>query len=384
MKLNNNNIKKIYNNEIINHDLNTLFIQDAITGTEYILKQIYRGRNTGFNTERTIYEKREKRIQNVNKCISDGFVTKRLLKEKGSYKLIKSVQRCNNRLCSNCNQIFQKRNRSVLRKVVKTYRECRFMTINFKNVEHLNKDYVKKCSRQFNLMKKYLNRFSIKKNLLKILKKLLDENHINQDRYDNLNKYYKSYKDKDRVFTLGNYINVMEIKYSKEKGWNLHYHILFEGSYIPVEVGREALKRASKSESYYVDIRYISEERVKNKVKAVNYITKYITKMNYHSEDLSLMMEFYKSTDRMRFIKIHNTNEEVKSIVAKGNAQFEDFFVYLVYNTDKEKIEIIAQIDMYMEQMEFWGMYNYNFRDSLEENVFKYANKDMMLLANGV
>jgi len=92
-------------------------------------------------------------------------------------------------------------------------------------------------------------------------------------------------------YELKRYIKAMEIKKISDDEYRFHYHIVYDGSFIPQDVLSDKWKKHSKG-SFVVDIR-----KVYNKHHAVFYICKYIAK----SVDYDIPIKKYVRIRKMRF-----------------------------------------------------------------------------------
>jgi transposase-like protein len=258
----------LYNNNIINK---TQLVPNAITVTskeEALVRMLYP----------------ERRAESVLRCLNEGYQDEILLRRKDAEILINQRIGCNSPVCPVCTELKRKVTRKKLMSVVSQYKEPRFLTLSFKNTFDLSRDYLLSLSKQFHRFKFYLKR---------------------------------------KGYVLGNYIAILEIKKTKSHGWNPHYHIIYDSTYIPKRAFSQVLKLATKGESYIIDVRSMSKgDRVRNRVSAMYYVTKYISKMNYRSDDFTDMITFYDSIKNIRFTKVYG----IKPLKKEG--------LYIIYKRE--------------------------------------------------
>lgn len=280
---------------MIRNNKNTLLVQYALSGTNPLLE---------------FYYDSEKRIESVRECIKTGYYNKELIKIGNSEDLVMVRLGCNSPLCPHCIEKRKRKSRAKLRLILSRFIQPRFMTLGFKNVQNMDKMKLRECSMQFNLFKKYLKR---------------------------------------KKYTLGAYISVLEIKYNKDSGWNIHYHILYDGDYIPRDEAIKIFKQVTQGASWYIDIRLMGRsDRVRSKNKAMNYVTKYLSKMSFIDEDFRIMSEFYESTRRMRFLKIHGIKYKK---MEKNNKLYRNYLYDKGFNY-LEIEEHISEIQAFLNKFE--------------------------------
>lgn len=307
-----------YNN--IN-DYNTPLAQYAITGTNSLIDFLYTS---------------EKRMENIRQCIQDGSYDSILLKEKEGDLLYNKRIGCNSPLCPFCVEKRKRDSRRKFREAVSDFKFPRFMTIGFRNVPDLTREYLKRTAVEFNTFKRYIKR---------------------------------------RGYNLGAYIAVMEIKHTVAKGWNMHYHVIYDGEYIPWKEAGKELKKATKGDSWYVNIQCMAKgDLIRSKMKALNYVTKYISKMYFETESRNIALEYYEATRKIRFIKTYGID------VIKEESKYTLYQKFLMDSGHDylEVKQIICEIQVFIEKFD---LDKYDPTKTPEENFFMYA-EDKHVLEN--
>lgn len=330
--------KNIYNNLDINKDNeNTLFTQYATNGTRVLLKVLHGN---------------QERIKAVQECMTKGYNQHKLFRRVGTHEISNIHLGCNYKFCPNCREYRRKFLRRELKEYVMQFQQPRFMTVSFKSQTKLTKDFIKKSAQEFNITRKLLKR---------------------------------------KNYNFGNYLNIQEIKYNKkgsqiydrrnknllgyhkENNWNLHYHIIYDGDYIPVKLARQLFEQSTKGESWYINVDYISKESIHNKAKALNYVTKYISKMDLDVDDYDKMIEYYNATYGIRFLKTYGF-----AILKKCKYQL--FRKYLEnlpdYRNDYLKIiEFESEIRQFMH---YFGCLLYDLTMTEEENFLMHSDTNIL------
>lgn len=144
---------------------------------------------------------------------------------------------CDTRICPRCNRRRFKRLLKRYSPILSAMMHPRFMTLTLKNPEFLLKDSFQEFRRLWNLLRRH--------------------------------KYY-------RVRILGG-IYAMEVTFT-ENGWNLHMHILYDGSFIPQDKLSKDWK--SLTGSHIVDIRQAKKNTV---CEIIGYSTKNVKLPNVHA-----------------------------------------------------------------------------------------------------
>lgn len=297
----------------------------------------------------------ESRVSSIQRCLKYGYV-----KHEGFVK--NNINHffecgCNSRLCPHCVEKMKKQYRRALRTVISSYKQPRFLTVGFRNTPDLTKDYLKKCSYQFNRFVRNIKR-----------------------------KSRQLEKQGQRAILLGDYICVLEIKFHKkgalikdkktgkpigiyqDNNWNVHYHIIFDGTFLPQKIASDILKKTTKGESQYVDIRYISREKIRSKMKALNYVTKYLSKMHTDTLDYKHSIEYYNAINKIRFVKICGKKPDPK--LPSG---FQRLFPILL-NKIKDVSDALSREHELSETMQELGIKRLRF-DDLDSSYFDpYSN----------
>lgn len=286
------------------------------------------------------------RAADVRTCMRQGYVNHWLMKEKKGNKVKRVKVGCSSRLCSHCAEVRKRDLRERLKEIVLTYKDPRFLTIGFKNVGELEKAHIKRCAADFNYM-------------LKLLK---SRNKTRQ-------------KAGKQPYTLGRYINVMEIEHSKEKGYNIHYHILYDGTFIPQKLLVSLFKKATQGESYYVYIKAMPRNvSVRDRIKALYYITKYISKSDTSRYPAHVAIQIIKGTKRCRFVKV--VGDPLPKIEATHTPLRHFLTITPLTSLDSRdaKEEFLARLDMKMQD---FGAREWDLELHDTENFFLYAAKQI-------
>jgi hypothetical protein len=118
-------------------------------------------------------------------------------------------------------------------------------------------------------------------------------------------------------------VNVLEVKFHK-KGeqilrrsdgavigeyeydqWNVHYHILFDGDFIPQGIAQDQFSKATGGESFYTYIKACAiNEPVRYKKSALTYVLKYLGKVEGVNNDPRVLAQFYEATKGLRFYNV--------------------------------------------------------------------------------
>ena len=170
------------------------------------------------------------------------------------------LNNCKSKLCDNCSH---SRSICFVKKYsdfVNSFRKPRFITLTKKNVDIISCSVIKKLRNNFNALKRRLKRngFSLKKG-----------------------------------------IEVLEITH-KGKGFHVHLHILYDGSYIPQSLLSDMWFAITK-DSKIVDVRY-----VRNPNSSLRYISKYIVKGNAIN-NMYRLVEYFIATKNVRLIQTFGT-----------------------------------------------------------------------------
>jgi len=349
-KYNNNNISNNKNNissftSLVQYALSAKFQKSY--STEILLKAL------GYSQQRQ---------ESIQLCMEQGFVKKDLYRTLQKDTVLNLEFGCNSRVCPHCANQRQKKYRRELKEIVSQYEgACRFLTIGMIEVQHLTKDYIKRCNRAIS-------------RTMDIIRKL--KNPFTKQKY-----------------SFGNYVNVMEIKHHKagdvkknKKGqvfghydadsWNIHYHIVYEGDYIPQKLLAEKLRKQTKAfpegVSSYVFINYIQKDSIRNKFKAMNYIAKYISKMDFELSDYSLTLEYLTATKRVNFVKISGIKS---SKTANKFIRLVDFYVY----SGKDYWDVKERVTEIGTLFDKCQLSQFSLSQSDYENYIQFASDDIFI-----
>lgn len=384
------NNKKKYSNS-------SLFTQVAISGTkedyenDVLLNSVISSKDE---------ETKERRVKNIKECQVSGYVSKRLLKEKDAEMLLNMRIGCNHRLCPYCNELRRRVYKGKLWSVVQQYKKPRFMTVSFKEVNELSQDYLKKCSKDFNLLQKYLKRGLHIKQGISLLNQAQKDGFVSDAIYKYMMYQYKN--NKYISYSLGNYINILEIEFhakgeEKERyrtlesgkrikyptgeyydhdSWNVHFHLIWDGDFVQTFVLRHFLSKITKGKSFYVDTQKIRmSERINEISRALSYVTKYLSKMSCDLEQLDHKIMYYKQTKNIRFVKISG----IKPLRSLNDKQYTLFTKYLTDQLGwdwEDAYSYAADIESFMNENE---LQSYNLEWSREENFFEYASSQRII-----
>ena len=200
-----------------------------------------------------------------------------------------TLKKCNSRLCPFCQATRRKRVYHQLADIFKTYQRLRFLTLGFANVPTLSKGYFLRCQGQFRALKRELQK---------------------------------------RGYHFGTYVNVLEVKFhargepitSRKSGevlgeylrdeWNVHYHVLFDGDYIPQGILSDLLLKVTGGESFYTYIKAPNNDTIHSSGAALHYVLKYLGKVQVNSYTPSVLATFYQATEKVRFYNISLTRQD--------------------------------------------------------------------------
>lgn len=381
MKL--SNLQDIKYNTSINTTTNTLFTQYAITSTNlyFLLNRL---------TKSVDSEAKEKRITNILHCSQGGKFYRLYLDSKfNEWELVRVEQGCNSRVCPTCMEKYKSKIRRTMRLNLDSFDSVRFLTPSFQSTTQLTKNYIKQCSSDFSRLREYLARTNTVGKYRKVLHKLFKLGRISEVRYNNVLNHYTTYPSSTKLNLIKRYIIVLEIKYNKEgtlilneygkeigkhKGnnWNLHYHMIYDGEYIPRELLSYNLERVTRGESFFIGIKYISPYSVRSKEKALNYITKYLSKISFKSDDYEVMLEYYSAIEKIRFYKTLGVK---MTRLPYFYIPFREWLLNMYTDTDIINEKVIS----FHLEMEKFKLSRINLELSIEENVMRYSENEVIL-----
>lgn len=352
-------------------DGNTLLVPIASSGTSKVLDAVIRSRKKKSwykLSESEQAERKVRRINEIERCMHHGCLSKGLIRKKKTSVLNRCNPGCHSRMCAHCVESRRVKYRFQLQRIVEQYADPRMITVGFSNVSRLTKSYLKRCSLEFNQWRKNIKRLS-----------------------------RSGEKKGDRPFYIESYVSILEIKfnakgsaiyhtdwkrrkkiagYYAEDNWNVHFHMIYDGTFIPHAKAVKALVQATRGGSRYVWFDDISPKRnvVRNRAKALWYITKYVSKMVFSTSNVDRAIEYYKATFTIRFVRIWGVKAE------KEEGKYELYTKTLV-NQGFSYLDALLIEHETLEVMEFWGAKQWDYELPEEENVFLYAHKEMQLLA---
>jgi hypothetical protein len=283
----------INNQYILNNDYynNTLLVQDAISRIFFAIEE-----KKETEPDFSFIQRIENKAQRVIQCTQNEKVADELFFEldaqTGTPKSINRFQLvCNSRLCPHCSRRNQRRNLFKIYKEIQEYQTPRFITVGFRAVHTLTKTYIKQISKlHYNFMKelrvkrKWHQKFDLGRfvSVMEIVR-----HYEGEPKYDSETKEIISYYKKDQ--------------------WYIHFHTIFDGDYLPNKKENDYLiteifKRITKGEGNYVYIKKITN-KVRDRGKASNYISKYLSKGYEQYPLMKDRIEFFKATRKIRFVR---------------------------------------------------------------------------------
>jgi len=161
-----------------------------------------------------------------------------------------------------------------------------------------SKCYVRICpvcklARQIRLVSKYSHYVNVMESprfMTLTMRKPYDLSKINKKRMDTA--FQELFRElRGNGYEITKYIKAMELKKVEGNKYMFHYHIIYDGSFIPQNVLSDKWKKHSKG-SFIVDIR-----KVYNRNHALFYISKYIAK----AVDYDISIPQYVRIRKMRF-----------------------------------------------------------------------------------
>lgn len=190
---------------------------------------------------------------------------------------------CHNKLCYTCNAIKRWTSMDRYRPYVATFKQPRFMTLTFKNVIQITEEYIRKADNHYKNLKKTLRR---------------------------------------RGYRIERGIMVIECT-EKGNGFHYHFHILYDGSYIPQQVIAKEWERIT-GDSKVVDIRSVKKqyEKYQKYCYAHNirpktlpdYMLSYILQYFYKKNTFSTIeneLTWYKLTKGKRIINMIGSDKKI-------------------------------------------------------------------------
>lgn len=182
---------------------------------------------------------------------------------------------CRDRLCWICNKIKKKKYLKKYRSYIATFKDPKFLTLTVKNVHEIGRSYVDKIQKNFTALKRRIKRAG---------------------------------------YTLEKGIVVRECTHSLEKGYHLHYHILFDGTNIPWKFIRDSwleitggsyiVKIKSVKNNYKKYLMWMQAKRLIPKdflTYQVDYILDYYYKKNTF-ESMEALFKWYRITKNMNLV----------------------------------------------------------------------------------
>lgn len=307
-----------------------------------------------FNYERY----REKRIDQILKCSEQGHIKYMLISKKGEYTVKKVKITCNSRVCRKCMLKLQNIKKSLISSIIVKYRKPTLATFSPKNYETLSNEDIKKEIRVFARTREYIRRGDN----IKTGKKYVFDNSV----YVMEIKFHRKGERKYRYEKVHGQINKVYYGVYKEDSWNIHFHMIYDGDYIPKKFAINCFKKASGNRSYNVDLRYLY-----NVKDIVSYISKYISKINFQNEDIHLVKKYYKETRKIKFISIYGYRPEKISEYEQiyNNLRYSHLNYYDLVTLEYELLGCMILYDINTYELEL----------SAEENFFKYSKTNRIL-----
>lgn len=169
---------------------------------------------------------------------------------------------CGHKVCGRCAGVQRWKKVEELWPMVKTFKDPKFLTLTFKNREHLTAEWRRET---FAIFRKFLK-----------------------------NRYVAEH--------LSGGVWCWEVTYNKKtKTWHPHFHIIFDGKYVP-KADLKAIWFELTGDSYIIKIQDIQGHGDEGKLGALRETVKYITKAVAFAEDEDLLTEFLAATKNMRRI----------------------------------------------------------------------------------
>jgi hypothetical protein len=352
-------------------------------------------------------EPKERELAKINRAKA---ICKCLLEKKNSFLLLKEKYKyddrgntipsqnvlrvnlgCNSRICPHCSKKIKYKTTKELLEKANQFKNPRFLTLSFKNPTHLTREYFLNLNKQVNIFMKLLRRGYSLKRLNEIFKKIESDYNI-KTKKTIVDYYLQNYKSKQIIkFGFDRYISIMELDYKKESSsWNVHFHIIYDGSLIPQSLAMHCLLTASKGVSRIVDIKQIKNnsfrnQSVKNIKYAVLYVTKYISKMYQCFNDSTLSEEYYLSTRQIRFVKAYGFDKP--DILPSRYELFSEYLSYSFPDVDFwEKDLLYSQIIEYFKKHKDLLYFDLNLSvdENLSKNIKTQAYLDILELQNAL
>lgn len=201
--------------------------------------------------------------------------------------------RCNNPLCPYCNKSRRSRVYSDMIVLFNSLpvEKLQLITLPFKKVPEISRDYISQCSKQNNRLRKVLKKkgYNIEYGI-----------QVREIKYTKAGEF-KFNKQGKKVYQY------------QETGYNLHYHILYFGDHIPRNELSEAFKEVTGGISFIADSQNVKEYHDMLKVKyqmqrkntasyGLSYILKYLNKAP-EMNDTEVMVNYYQVTKSFRFFQ---------------------------------------------------------------------------------
>ncbi len=198
---------------------------------------------------------------------------------------------CGLPICPICQEKKSKGFLKAYEPYVKTFKHPKFMTLTLKNIKNISPDDFKRFSKHFLALKKHLKSWGFK-------------------------------------FDKG--IRVLEVT-EKGKGYHLHYHLLYDGSYIPQRFLSGVWGRITGG-SFIVDIRVARSIQL-----GFNYLSKYVNKVP--SMGVSETVDYFIASKNVRVVQTFGTRFKISKAKFKlicPVCGFEQFcFCNYVLETEK-------------------------------------------------
>ncbi len=241
---------------------------------------------------------------------------------------------CNSRVCPNCNERYRKKQIKKIGFAVSHMKSIKSLTLSPKNYS----------TEDFN------SGFAMKETS-KIWKAIQD--HISSKTIYKIDSFVavKEFKYNPKGSEIYSRKTKKVIGYHKEDNWNIHLHVLYDGSFIPQKLLSKVLFRITKGVSKYTFIKSLSSRYQEyGWVKSIKYISKYVGKFEVPNQDINRIADFYINTKNKRLINFsHSFNTpEFKKYCLKCpvcNSGYlsqirgeRELFVFIVGNMEKMSI----------------------------------------------
>lgn len=346
----------------------SLFTSIASSSTESILDSFLKVKPKYLESYEDAFKRRIKRKNQIFDCMQYKGYKKILMLEDYTDKIIPIKLYCNNKMCRACQKRRAIRLRFEIMEIIKGYKNPVLVTYSGRNKEELTRKIIQDEKKIFMRTREYIKRG----NNIKTGKKFRFDDYVavmeiklNMPNDIKYRIYRKSGRWKRK--NVG--------KYDK-KEWNIHFHMIYDGDYIPIKWAKSCFKKASKGESHHVCFNYIRD--VEN-ISA--YISNYVTKMCFREDFVEEAKTYYKETKGLKFITVEGKRPEKIYRTFNCKNLYEQIKKYF---RGYENVDIMLVIQEIRWTIDYYNLSAYEIKKSIEENVLLYADEETKLKACGV